>query len=115
RRYRCVWIHASAREATSVCSPIKTPAFFRSTPLRERRRMQAISYHREFGVSIHASAREATLDVGLSTWQPRSFDPRLCARGDLSPLPVRQPLLQFRSTPLREWRPIIATRTRDTS
>src|SRR5258706_4009638 len=56
---------------------------FRSTPPRGRRHLMRHSADDPVGVSIHASAREATPARSLSHSLISGFDPRLRAGGDL--------------------------------
>ena len=123
-----VSIHAPARGATqllgitrrgvqvSIHAPARGATFPGSDPLNGQH------------VSIHAPARGATLrdkrvpdadqgfnprpcargDRGSGRPDPPAwsgFNPRPCARGDPAPIPVRQLVFEFQSTPLREGRP----------
>ncbi len=87
---------------------------FQSTPPRERR--QAATGQGEVAdsdVSIHASAREATLFSRQTNRWEESFNPRLRARGDDGFVDTAATMAKFQSTPPRERRPsrpLISTR-----
>ncbi len=66
-----------ARLAKSFTAPM-----FRSTPPRGRRLADLHAEASRIEVSIHASAREATLWSAVIPMTPLSFDPRLRAGGD---------------------------------
>ena len=104
-----VSIHAPARGATSDLEPgritstgfdprpcargdmrqrrwLSSTIVFRSTPLREGRRNWRGSISVRYQVSIHAPARGATEYRSKDAF---GFDPRPCARGDISALRKR--------------------------
>ena len=122
-----VSIHASAREATDCRCPIcaevvfqSTPPHgrrllvvcylvlsgeFQSTPPHGRRRADASRRLCDWTVSIHASAREATLnefDIGGET---DGFNPRLRTGGDPDKIALVDEAYQFQSTPPHGRRP----------
>ena len=101
-------------------STIASALAFRSTPLREGRPALAggasnVSIHapargatgpsRRASVSIHAPARGATRADSSRAGASRRFDPRPCARGDVTGDKLNNGNA-FRSTPLREGRQV---------
>jgi len=80
-------------------------SLFQSTPLREGRRNIGDAGKKPEIVSIHAPARGATPLRLSRAWATNGFNPRPCARGDISSVEKSLQMFQFQSTPLREGRP----------
>ncbi len=72
----------AAREATSSSTATTKGARFQSTPPHGRRPGRGVDHHHGMGVSIHASAREATSAPLPQDMRPASFNPRLRTGGD---------------------------------
>ena len=77
-------IHAPAREATmATITPARPAIWFQSTPPHGRRRALLRRGQTAQGVSIHASAREATPEKGDGEHPAQEgFNPRLRTGGD---------------------------------